>query len=178
MNRPDSNLELERHQDGQVLANLAVRYKPAILAFLARRLDDRAEAEDLAQELFASLARRAGMAEIQDEERYLFQAAANLLRDRARRAKRRPRIDSEGLADPGERLVDELSPERAAIGREAYAKFIEIMQALPERPRTVFVLNRFEEMTGREIAVLLGVSQRLVEKDISRVLTLLKEQLA
>jgi len=159
------------------VADLAARYKPAILAFLARRLNDRSEAEDLAQELFASLSRRSATDEIQDEARYLFQAAANLLRDRVRLARRRPRIDSEGLADPGERLVDELSPERMAIGRESYAVFLEIMQALPERPRTVFLLNRFEEMTGREIAISLGVSQRLVEKDISRVLALLRERL-
>lgn len=177
MNHQDPMPEIPQRVDERTLADLAARYKPAILAFLARRLADRGEAEDLAQELFASLARRVGKDDIQDEERYLFQAAANLLRDRVRRAQRRPRIDSEGSADPGERLVDELSPERVAIGRESYAVFLQLLQALPERPRIVFMLNRFEEMTGREIAVMLGVSQRLVEKDISRVLTLLRDKL-
>ncbi len=177
MNRQDPLPDEDRPVPARDVADLAVRYKPAILAFLTRRLNDRVEAEDLAQELFASLSRRSGTQDIQDEARYLFQAAANLLRDRVRLARRRPRIDSEGLADPAERLVDELSPERIAMGRESYAVFLEIMQALPERPRTVFLLNRFEEMTGREIAISLGVSQRLVEKDISRVLTLLRERL-
>lgn len=163
--------------DRQAVTALALRYKPAILAFLARRLDDRAEAEDLAQEVFSSLTRRAGMDDIENEERYLFQVAANLLRDRARRAQRRPRIDHQGFADPGERLVDELSPERAVMGQQAYALFVEIMQTLPERARTVFMLNRFEEMSGREIAAMLGVSQRLVEKEISRVLLLLRERM-
>lgn len=177
MNHQDPMPGSAQRTEEQALADLAVRYKPAILAFLTRRLSDRAEAEDLAQELFASLARRAGKQDIQDEERYLFQAAANLLRDRVRRVQRRPRIDNEGTADPGERLVDELSPERVAIGRESYAVFLQILQTLPERPRMVFMLNRFEEMSGREIAAMLGVSQRLVEKDISRVLTLLRETL-
>jgi RNA polymerase sigma-70 factor (ECF subfamily) len=76
------------------------------------------------------------------------------------------------------RLVDEISPEREAIGRDNYVRFVEALEELPERPRMVFVLNRFEEMTGREIAAMLGISQRQVEKDISRVLTLLRERLS
>lgn len=159
------------------IASIALRYKRAVHAFFLRRVGDHTEAEDLTQEVFASLARRAGGETIENVEGYVFQVAANLLRDRFRRASVRPEIYPEGFADPLERLVDEISPEREAIGREAYLRFVQALELLPERPRTVFVLNRFEEMSGREIAASLGISQRQVEKDISRVLAFLREQL-
>jgi RNA polymerase sigma-70 factor (ECF subfamily) len=159
------------------IASIALRYKRAVHAFFLRRVGDNGEAEDLTQDVFASLARRADGETIENVEGYVFQVAANLLRDRFRRASVRPEIHPEGFADPLERLVDEISPEREAIGRETYLRFVQALELLPERPRTVFVLNRFEEMSGREIAASLGISQRQVEKDISRVLAFLREQL-
>ncbi len=163
------------HRD---VAAIALRYKRAVLAFFVRRVRDPFEAEDLTQDVFASLSRRANAEPIENVEGYVFQVAANLLRDRARRARTRPSIESEGGADPDERLVDELSPEREFLGREAYAQFVRALEMLPERPRMIFILNRFEELTGKEIAEALGISKRLVEKDISRVLAHLREHLA
>ena len=159
------------------IASIARRYSRGVHAYFLRRVGDRSEADDLTQDVFASLVRRADGQPIENVEGYVFQVAANLLRDRARRQSARPAIQSEGFADPLSRLVDDISPERTAISKDSYRRFVKALETLPERPRMVFVLNRFEEMTGREIAALLGISQRQVEKDISRVLTLLREQL-
>lgn len=159
------------------IASIALRYKRGVHAYFLRRVGDRSEADDLTQDVFASLARRSRTEPVENLEGYVFQVAANLLRDRLRRQNVRPSIQSEGFADPYSRLVDEISPEREAISKDSYTRFVKALEMLPERPRTVFVLNRFEEMTGREIAALLGISQRQVEKDISRVLSLLREQL-
>ena len=158
-------------------ASRALRYKRAVHAFFLRRLGDRAEADDLTQDVFASLARRVDDRAIENIEGYVFQVAANVLRDRFRRQSVRPEIESEGFADPFARLIDEISPEREAIGKDTYRRFVKALDTLPERPRMVFVLNRFEEMTAREIATRLGISQRQIEKDISRVLVLLREHL-
>lgn len=159
------------------VASIALRYKGAVHSFFLRRVGDRSEADDLTQDVFASLLRRAHSEAIENLEGYVFQIASNLLRDRHRRRSVRPDIQNEGSADPFGRLVDEISPERHAIGKDDYARFLRVLGTLPERPRMVFVLNRFEEMSGREIAALLGLSQRQIEKDISRVLALLREQL-
>ncbi|MDG2535180.1 sigma-70 family RNA polymerase sigma factor [Sphingomonas sp. HITSZ_GF] len=160
------------------VAAIADSYRSALYAFFLRRLRNPADAEDAIQELFAALSRRGTPQGIENVERYVFQAAANQLRDRARRVRARPPIDLHGGADPHEQLVDEISPERELLGREAYAGFIAALQELPQRARDVFVLNRFEEMTGREIAYRLGISQRQVEKDISRALSHLRERLS
>jgi RNA polymerase sigma factor (sigma-70 family) len=157
---------------------LVERYRPAILAFFRRRLRDQCDAEDAAQEVFASLSRQHTLDEVQNIEGYIFQAAANHLRDRIRRASVRPSIELEGAADSHGRLIDDISPEREMLGREAYQVFVAALRELPERARVIFMLNRFEEMSGREIAQRLHISQRLVEKEISRVLMFLRGKLS
>lgn len=164
--------------DTPTVAALADRYGPAILSFFVRRLSDRSEAEDLKQEVFVSLVRRSELHTIDNIEGYLFQVAANILRDRARRAGRRPHLVGESLTDPDRPPADEISPERIVLGREAYARFNEALQALPERSRTIFVLNRFEELSGREIAFRLGVSVSLVEKEMRRAIAFLKDRVS
>ena len=55
---------------------------------------------------------------------------------------------------------------------------VEALQELPERARTIFVLNRFEELSAAEIARRLGVSVSTVEKDMMRAIAHLKARLA
>jgi RNA polymerase sigma factor (sigma-70 family) len=163
--------------DDAAVAQLAGRYKNAISAYFRRRVRDPAEVEDLTQDVFMSLSRRAEIETIENVEGYIFQVAANLLRIKARTQKRRPAIIHEGTADPNGRLVDEISPERVLLGRERWECFIDALHELPERARTIFILNRFEEMSGREIALRLGVSVSLVEKDMIKAIAHLKGRL-
>lgn len=52
-----------------------------------------------------------------------------------------------------------------------------ILDLLPEKCREVFVLSRFHDMKNREIAGALGISEKTVEKHISKALRLFREQL-
>jgi RNA polymerase sigma-70 factor (ECF subfamily) len=160
--------------DQEAVAALAERYRPAVLAYFSRRVRDRGEAEDLTQEVFVSLVRRAELETIDNIEGYIFRIAANLLGMRSRTAGRRPAISAEGYDDPARQPVDELSPERFAIGHQSWEIFVQALQELPERTRTIFVLNRFEELSGREIAIRLGVSVSLVEKDMIKAIAYLR----
>ena len=163
--------------DRRAIADLSVRYGQAVRRFFSRRLRDGADVEDLTQEVFARLLKRAELGEIANIEGYLFHTAANLLRERARKAARRPGDDPGHDPDLAE-SVEDFSPERILLGREAYARMVEALQELPERARTIFVLNRFEELSAAEIARRLGVSVSTVEKDMMRAIAHLKARLA
>jgi RNA polymerase sigma-70 factor (ECF subfamily) len=166
-----------RQADRRTIADLSVRYGQAVRRFFSRRLRDGADVEDLTQEVFARLLKRAELGEIANIEGYLFHTAANLLRERARKAARRPGDDPGFDPDLAE-SVEDFSPERILLGREAYARMVEALQELPERTRTIFVLNRFEELSAAEIARRLGVSVSTVEKDMMRAIAHLKARLA
>ena len=91
------------------------RLRPALLNFFARRTRNRAEAEDLTQEVFIRLVQAKNM-QVRSAEAYMFQVAANLLRDRVRREKvranyrQRQSLEEEGAYDP-------LDPFRVVAGR-------------------------------------------------------------
>jgi RNA polymerase sigma factor (sigma-70 family) len=163
----------DRHR----VADLSVRYGPAVRRFFSRRLRDGGDVEDLTQEVFARLLKRAELGAIDNIEGYLFHTAANLLRERARRRARR-HADAENALD--ETVLDqgeEFSPERILLGREAYGRMVAALQELPERARTIFVLNRFEELAAPAIARRLGVSVSTVEKDMMRAVGHLRARL-
>lgn len=163
-----SGVESER------LHELLIRYGPALRGFFRRRVRSAADAEDLAQEVFARILRGADAGRIENLEGYLFHAAANLLRENGRR-------DSFRAAAPAIELAPELigqdeeqTPERILLGRDAYRRMLAALLELPERTRTVFILSRFEEVKGPEIARRLGVSVSAVEKHMVKALAHLR----
>lgn len=169
--------EIPDPEDARTIAALSVRYGDAVRRYFNRRLGGGAESEDLTQEVFVRLLRRARLDQIDNIEGYLFHTAANLLRERSRQRIRR-RMDAQApIEDDFDDAFDELSPERILLGRETYRRMVEALQELPERVRTVFVLNRFEDMAGAQIARHLGVGVSTVEKDMMRAVAHLRARL-
>src|ERR1019366_6772511 len=83
-------------------------FRPALMAYFLRRLNNHAEAEDMTQDVFVRLA-KADRGAMRSAEAYIFQIAANLLRDRARRQKVRFDYRGERMAEEG-LAIDPLDP--------------------------------------------------------------------
>jgi RNA polymerase sigma-70 factor (ECF subfamily) len=64
------------------------------------------------------------------------------------------------------------------LDREALERVVEAIAGLPPRTREVFVLHRFEEITGARIAEQLGISESAVEKHIMKALKALHRRLS
>lgn len=149
--------------DEDELTEMARRFGGALEKFFEKRAFHAHEAEDLVQEVFCRLAARKHALKLENPEAYVFQVAANLLRDRARRDIAR-REAKEEFTNGRRDACNEVSPERVALGRERIAQVRNALLELPERTRTIFVLHRFEGFTYREIAGRLKISASLVEK--------------
>ena len=151
--------------EGEVRAWLA-QYGPALRRYFRRRAGA-AEAEDLVQEVFIRLVARTRGEAVEDVERYLFRIANNVLISRHRHDTALVRKADDTALDPFDR-ADEISPERALIGKQALSALAVAVQGLPPRTREAFVYHRFEEMTYAAIATRMGVSVSAVEQLISR----------
>ena len=124
----------------------------------------------------AVLRRQPGLEEVgrlEQPDRFVFTVAANLLRDRAKRAARRDEVQSvstdlELVAQIAGAAQEEISPERVLLGREALAGVFRSLDELGEKTKAIFVLHRLENMKHREIAELLGIGVSTVEKHIIR----------
>lgn len=157
-----SGVRIDRH-----LAELAVRYRPILARFFQRRVQPSADIDDLIQEVFARLARRGDLAQIAQLEGYVFQVAANLIRERASKLGQQ-RVSQEGFTAGGS--GEDFSPERILLGKEAIAQVLAALHELPERTRNAFLLFRFEDCRHAEIARRLGIGVSTVEKDIMRAM--------
>lgn len=158
-------------------AELCRSYRHPLLRYFQRRINIAGEAEDLVQETFARLAKPGRVEGIENIEAYIFRTAANLVRERARR---RATAKADEQAQLHEALLDDavFTPERILLGKEALDRMVTGLKELPERVRTIFVLQRFEGFGYAEIAKKLGVSRSTVEKSMSRAIVHLSKCVA
>jgi RNA polymerase sigma factor (sigma-70 family) len=154
---------------------LSHRFRPALLAFFLRRLRNHAEAEDLTQEALMRIAQRSDSIDPERPDAYVFQVAANLLRDRGRRLKVRASYQEVAAALVAQH--DERDPYRVLQSRESLVTVLAALKELPERTRTIFILFRLESMKHRDIADMLGVSVRTVENHVVQASVHLRNRL-
>ena len=141
-----------------------------------RFVSNEAEAEDIVQELFVSIwDKRADGKDAPDAVGpYLRRAARNRSLNYLRDRKRIPVDDgevpvtlaAEGLADAG--------LERDELRHRIHSA----IDKLPERCRLVFVMNKLEDMSHKEIAGALEISPKTVENQMTRAYRLLRQWLS
>lgn len=161
---PVSKAERDVH-----VSAIAHRYYRPLLVFFRKRLPPSADADDYVQELFARLSSVEKLSEIERIEGYIFQTAANLLRDGARKRAVRGEDEQQNY-DAEQFSSDEITPERVLLGKEQVAELLDALEMLPERTRTVFILKRFENFRYGEIARRLGISVSSVEKHMAKAI--------
>ena len=156
--------------------NIALRYRAPLRGFFAKRVSPHADVDDLVQEVFLRLIRRGNGQPIECVEKYLFQSAANVLRDRYRRQQTRDHDKHESYEDFNY-SGSEITPERVLIGRETVSEVAVALNDLPMRTRDVFVLRGLEKYKYDEIARMMNISTRAVEKHMAKALAHLGHRL-
>ncbi|MEM6585662.1 MAG: sigma-70 family RNA polymerase sigma factor, partial [Pseudomonadota bacterium] len=121
--------------------------------------------DDLVQEVFRRVWASVQEAEIANPDGYIFQAAANLLKERYRKQS----TSEAAIADLPffQRRAEDITPERILQGKRELLLLEQALAELPARTRTVLLLHRFEGLKYREIAERIGVSVSAVEKHIA-----------
>jgi RNA polymerase sigma factor (sigma-70 family) len=156
-----------REMNGSLLEDFARRYTPALHRFFARRVQNKSDVPDLVQDVFLRLTSLEDLSGIEKPEQYLFATASSALRDRARR----DLVREQQKHDPFDEFAlagSDLTPEHVYEGRQAVQRLHGLISELPQRTRDVFVLRVFEGLKVADIARLLGISQRAVEKHLAR----------
>jgi RNA polymerase sigma factor (sigma-70 family) len=150
--------------------NVARRYRVALGGFFANRVRNAADVDDLVQEVFVQLIRRGRGEPIEHIEQYLFQVAANVLRDHGRRRLVRHQDEHYSFDEDIHIFATEISPERVLLGEESLARFENALEQLPERTRDIFLLRSMERCKFADIARMLGVSKSTVEKEMVKAM--------
>jgi RNA polymerase sigma factor (sigma-70 family) len=142
-------------------------YRASLLRYFSRRVAESAAAEDMVQQVFERLLRRGDIESIDNLEGYVFQTARSVITDHLRHRSSRHSHAHESFEEAVHGGVD-FSPEHVLAKRERLARAVQLLQALPERTRVIFVLRRLEGVKYRDIADRLGISVSAVEKHMER----------
>jgi RNA polymerase sigma-70 factor (ECF subfamily) len=160
--------------------------RPRVLRYLARMAGE-AEAEDLAQEVFAKVSR--GLGDFRgdaDLSTWVYRIATNTALDRLRRRGKPAESVDPSLVDAiviaeSDRNVwtDEIRQtlEGRVIRDEMNACIREVINRLPENYRIVIILGDLEGFSDREIAAILGLSLRNAKVRLHRARAQLRQAL-
>lgn len=159
----------ESRGDVLPVGEAAVQYRSALVRFLSKRLRNRDDAEDVAQEAYLRLLTRDRGGGIRYLSTYLFRAALNIATDRVRSEEARHSSDHCSI-DSIEMIDQRPSAEREIAARQDLSRIYEAISHLPPKCRQVFVLSRVRHMTYPEIGLHCGISVKMVEKHISHAL--------
>lgn len=160
----------------RAFADLYLRYRDPIMNYCYYRLGDREESEDAASVIFIkALDHLPGFAARGDSFRsWLFRIAHNEIADRHRTRARHPLTSLSPELD----VPDPASPpEDAAIATDNRDRVRRVLGRLPPRERAVLEL-RAAELTTREIADVLHISEQNVRTAQSRAVGRLRSLLA
>jgi len=152
------------------VAEIASRYGRRLLSFFTQRLRNRADAPDLAQEVFLRLMRVEHHETIRSPEAYLFTVASHVLHQHTLRQANTPAsIDiSEVFAEL--QLTSDDDPLARADAQQRLEQIDRSLAQLPPKMSTTLLLHRFAGLSIEEIGRELGVSRPAAKKYLARAL--------
>lgn len=157
------------------LATWVGEHDGALRAYVARRVGDRGQVDDVVQDTYLRLLRAGPEAEtVRNPRGFLFRIASNLIADAFRR--RRSKQEDVGLEGPLAPVLSDDgagSPERRLIGRDALSRLQAGLGELSPKARACVHLVRFEGLTPRQAAAQLGLTEKAVTRQLERALAAL-----
>lgn len=137
------------------------------MRYLRRTWSNRDEALDLRQDAYVRVYEAAAVNRPASPKAFLFAIARNLMVDRIRH----DRVVSIEVMGDLESLNVSMDgpepPEKAGVWQELKALAL-AFDALPPRCREVVWLNKVDELTYQQVAAKLGVTQKTVEKQMTK----------
>lgn len=176
--RQNSDLELARliaEDDTRAFAEIYQRYKGVLFLHAYRMLGDDDEAKDVLQELFTVLwVNRRDIKLHTSFSSYLYKALRNRIFDvMAHKKVEQKYIDSlASYMEEGECITDQ------QIREKELTQIIESeISLLPPRMREVFEMSRNTDLSYKQIAEELQISDKTVKKQVSSALHILKHKI-
>ena len=173
-----------KRRDEQAFTEMVRDYQDRVFAIVYRMVGDRAEAEDVAQEVFVTVFK--SIDSFRGESKFstwLFRIATNHTKNRLKYLARRHHKKKSSIDDEYEREMktplSEISPrpDRLAEGAEMERVIKEALAALDEDQRAILVFRDIEQLSYAEIADILGVREGTVKSRLFRARAALQQKI-
>lgn len=146
--------------------------EPALRRFVATRVRNTADTEDVLQDLVARILSRDPAVAVDNKTAFLFSIASNLLKDRDRR--RVVRRQGEHVTLDNVEIPDTAALQDQIVdSRQRMERFLTALNTLSAKERDVFVRHRMEGQTLLHVAESTGFSvtqvRRILEQAMARL---------
>ncbi len=174
MAHTDTELLKIFYKDGSKGLELIFKEYYEMMCMSALRITkERSLAEDIVQEVFYELYRKRETIQIQSLIGYLKRSVYNRSLNKIKSNK--DIFDSDDLNI--ELSDNSINSQEGMEFKELEDYLHEVIERLPEKCRLVFVLNRFEELSYKEVAKKMDISVKTVENQMSKALRILRDEM-
>lgn len=182
---PDVRLMLKfKEGDKAAFGELLDKYHKRVINFIYRMVQDRDEADDLAQEVFVRVYKSAASYLPRAKfSTWIYRITKNLcLNELRRRKKRFVSLDETISTDEGEVKREVADPNAATPFQDTSKHELqelvkEAIESLPANQRMAVILRRYEQLSYEDIAQALECSVSAVKSLLNRAKDSLKEKL-
>jgi RNA polymerase sigma factor (sigma-70 family) len=154
-----------RKPNEQWLTDLADDSRRELVRFLAARLPNAFDAEDLVQEVFLRLMRIEDTSTIRDGRAFALRVAANVAHEWRALARNRLAHSDDALA---ELAGDSPGPLDSLMHRQEMQRLSRVLDGMSPMCRAVVLLHRRDGLTYEQIATHVGISVGMVAKYLAR----------
>ncbi len=153
-----------------LVARLFTEHRAALQVFFRQRIKSKADAPDLAQEVYLRMLRVSDTEAIRDPARYLYAVASNLVKEHALLELRQASgVDvDEGNVPEQLATLPAFDGDLDAVRRVMRLRIV--LRQLSPKCRAVVTLHYTHGRTYREIAAQLGISPRMARKYVAQAL--------
>lgn len=161
--------------DQRIFDSLFQEHARLLRNFIYYKFGDADQADDAAQEAFVRLWKNCAKVPLEKAKSYLYTVASNFSTSikRHEKVKLNYELSYMGVS----KHMDYESPEFVTLEKEFMEQLTNAIASLPDRQREAFLLNRIEKKKYKEVAEVMGVSVKAVEKLLHKALLKLKDQI-
>ncbi len=173
----DEQALLQRTAEGsrEAFSILYTHYYTGLYRFVFFILKSPEDSEEIIQDIFLKIwVKRQTLPGIRSFGDYLFRMAKNRILDDSKRSRTHRRLNRQ-IAPDTEEGTD--SPFDDLLFQQYHVAAQEAIRQLSDRRREIFLMNARDELTAREIAVLLNISLPAVKKQLHEARHFIKDYL-
>ncbi|MFT7560666.1 MAG: RNA polymerase sigma factor (sigma-70 family) [Flavobacteriales bacterium] len=145
-------------------------YKKELCVYIEQKFRvEPAEAEDIVHTAFTKLSSMGEINQIDNPRAFLYKSVANIAIDNRRH--QRVQEAYQAITMPREyEAAEDHGPERIVDARQRLNILSRAMWHMPEKRRTLLLMNRYEHLSYAEIARRVGLSETVVRKHVAKAL--------
>ena len=149
------------------------QYYETMCQTAVRITKEKSLAEDIVQEVMFELYKKRDKLKIESLLGYLRRAVYNRAINKVKA--KRDFVDADEISYE---LSDNRSTSQEGMEYQELESFInKVIDSLPDKCRLVFILNRFEQLSYKEVAQRLDISVKTVENQMSKALKILRAEM-